>query len=154
RALASCALGSSRACAIDASAMPCATPSLSRAVDLAISASTARACAILFANAAPDEIGGGAPTALTNPPDRFLLIVSRGNTKLATYLQGHFAGDTTVQVVVDPRHGERPQQTAAAVPERRGADRRSRPHVDKALRLTSFAIVTLPAAPAAPSSRP
>src|SRR5262249_30254547 len=88
------------------------TPSLSRAVDLAISASTSSRCAILFANAAPpDEIGGGPPTALTSPPDRFLLIVSRGNTKLATYLQGHFAGDTTVQVLVDRRHGERRQQT-------------------------------------------
>src|SRR5262245_37737720 len=130
------------------------TPSLSRAVDLAISASTTRACAILFANAAPPhEIGGGAPMALTSPPDRFLFIVSRGNTKLATYLQGHFAGDTTVQVVVDRRHGERRQQTAEVAAERRRADRRSRPHVDKELRLTSFAIVTLPA-PALPSSRP
>jgi len=102
----------------------------------------------LFANAAPpDEIGGGPPTALTSPPDRFLLIVSRGNTKLATYLQGHFAGDTTVQVLVDRRHGERRQQTVEVAPDRRRADRRSRPHVDKELRLTSFAIVTLPAAP-------
>ena len=109
----------------------------------------------MFANAAPpDEIGGGAPTALTSPPDRFLFIVSRGNTKLATYLQGHFAGDTTVQVVVDRRHGERRQQTAEVTAERRRVDRRSRPHVDKELRLTSFAIVTLPAAPAVPSSRP
>jgi len=107
----------------------------------------------LFANAARDEIGGGAPTTLTSPPDRFLFIVSRGNTKLATYLQGHFAGDTTVQVVVDRRHGERRQQATAVASERRRADRRSRPHVDKELRLTSFAIVTLPD-PAVPSSRP
>lgn len=82
--------------------------------------------------------------ALTRPPDRFLFIVSRTNTKLASYLQQHFTGDTTVRVVIDRRFGERRQQTAEVAPERRRADRRSRPHVDKELRLTSFAIVTLP----------
>jgi hypothetical protein len=98
----------------------------------------------LFADAAPrEETGGGSPTDLTSPPDRFLFIVSRGNAKLASYLQHHFTGDATVQVVVDRRHGERRQQTADVATERRRADRRSRPHVDKELRLTSFAIVTL-----------
>jgi hypothetical protein len=48
-------------------------------------------------------------------------------------------------VIVDRRHGERRQQTAQVAAERRRTDRRSRPHVDKELRLTSFAIVTLPA---------
>jgi hypothetical protein len=99
----------------------------------------------LFADATPREpIGGGASTALTSPPDRFLFIVSRGNAKLASYLQNHFSGDATVQVVVDRRHGERRQQSADVATDRRRADRRSRPHVDKDLRLTSFAIVTLP----------
>ncbi|MGH7302446.1 MAG: hypothetical protein ACRELZ_04090 [Candidatus Rokuibacteriota bacterium] len=98
----------------------------------------------MFADAAPrEETGGGAPTALTGSPDRFLFIVSRGNAKLAGYLQKHFAGDATVQVVVDRRHGQRRQQTADVGTDRRRADRRSRPHVDKELRLTSFAIVTL-----------
>jgi hypothetical protein len=64
--------------------------------------------------------------------------------KLASYLQHHFTGDTTVRVIVDRRHGERRRQTAQIDAERRRADRRSRPHVDKELRLTSFAIVTLP----------
>lgn len=82
--------------------------------------------------------------ALTSPPDRFLFIVSRGNTKLASYLQNHFTGDTTVRVVVDRRHGERRQRSADVAADRRRADRRTRPHVDKELRLTSFAIVTLP----------
>jgi len=95
--------------------------------------------------APPEAIGGGAPTALTSPPDRFLFIVSRNNAKLASYLQNHFSGDATVQVVVDRRHGERRQQSTDIATERRRADRRSRPHVDKELRLTSFAIVTLPA---------
>jgi hypothetical protein len=99
----------------------------------------------LFADAAPREaIGGGTPTALTSPPDRFLFVVSRTNAKLASYLQNHFSGDGTVQVVVDRRHGERRQQSTDIATERRRADRRSRPHVDKELRLTSFAIVTLP----------
>jgi hypothetical protein len=99
----------------------------------------------LFANAArQEETGKGAATALTNPPDRFLFIVSRTNAKLATYLQQHFSGDTIVRVVVDRRFEEQRQQTADTVPDRRRADRRSRPHVDKELRLTSFAIVTLP----------
>ena len=96
-------------------------------------------------NGAPrDQTGEGAPTALTSQPDRFLFIVSRGNAKLASYLQQHFTGDTTVQVLVDRRHSERRQRTTDIVPDRRRADRRSRPHVDKELRLTSFAIVTLP----------
>jgi len=98
----------------------------------------------VFADAAPrDPIGGGA-TALTRPPDRFLCIVSRSNAKLASYLQNHFSGDATVQVIVDRRHGERRQQSANIAPDRRRADRRSRPHVDTELRLTAFAIVTLP----------
>jgi len=99
----------------------------------------------LFADAAPpDAIGESAPTTLTSPPDRFLFIVARSNAKLASYLQNHFSGDATVQVVVDRRHGERRQQSADIATDRRRADRRSRPHVDKELRLTSFAIVTLP----------
>jgi hypothetical protein len=99
----------------------------------------------LFADAGRhDETGGDAPLTLASPPDRFLFIVSRGNVKLASYLQHHFTGDTTVRVIVDRRHGERRQQTGQVAAERRRADRRSRPQVDKELRLTSFAIVTLP----------
>jgi len=95
--------------------------------------------------AAHDETGEGTLLSLAGPPDRFLFIVSRGNVKLASYLQQHFTGDTTVRVIVDRRHGERRQQSTPHVTsERRRADRRMRPHVDKELRLTSFAIVTLP----------
>jgi hypothetical protein len=78
-------------------------------------------------------------------PDRFLFIVARNNEKLANYLQLHFRGDTTVLVVIDRRHGERRRGTSAAVDaERRRTERRSRPHVDRELQLTSYAIVTLP----------
>jgi D-serine deaminase-like pyridoxal phosphate-dependent protein len=83
--------------------------------------------------------------AMSATPDRFLFIVARNNEKLANYLQQHFRGDTTVQVVIDRRYGERRQATAAAVDtERRRAERRARPHVDRELQLTSYAIVTLP----------
>jgi len=81
---------------------------------------------------------------MTSPPDRFLFVVSRSNTKLAHYLQQHFPGDTTVRVVIDRRHGERRQRTTDVAADRRHTSRRSRPHVDKEVRLTSYAVVTLP----------
>jgi hypothetical protein len=89
--------------------------------------------------------------------NRFLLIVSRGNEALASYLEQHFQGDSTVQVMVDRRQGERretrrpPQPSPAdSSPERRRNDRRGHPEVDNELRLTSFAIVTLPPEPESP----
>lgn len=92
---------------------------------------------------------GGSPTAPTSTPDRFLLIVSRGNEELANYLQQHFKGDGTVRVVIDRRQGDRRQSqrerpSEETNTERRRNDRRARPDVDKEVRLTSFAIVTLP----------
>jgi hypothetical protein len=83
--------------------------------------------------------------------NRFLLIVSRANEALATYLEQHFKGDNTVQIMIDRRQDERrqrPRRPQASPsdpsPERRRNDRRSHPEVDNELRLTSFAIVTLP----------
>jgi hypothetical protein len=89
------------------------------------------------------EASEGRPLSVS-PLDRFLFIVSRGNTKLASELKQHFSGSATVQVAVDRRFGERRQQIADVTAERRRADRRTRPHIDKEVRLTSFAIVTLP----------
>lgn len=88
----------------------------------------------------------GWPTTLTSTADRYLFIVSRNNASLANYLQQHFKDDTTVQVVIDRRHGERRRRATATTtePDRRRKDRRSRPAVDRELRLTSYAIVTLP----------
>jgi hypothetical protein len=94
--------------------------------------------------------------------NRFLLIVSRGNEALASYLEQHFKGDSTVQVMVDRRQGERrqsrprsptpvaPATAEAAPPERRRNDRRGHPEVDNEVRLTSFAIVPLPPEPDSP----
>jgi hypothetical protein len=57
-------------------------------------------------------------------------------------------------VVLDRRQGERrqgqreePPQRDDAAADRRRNDRRGRPDVDKELKLTSFAIVTLPSDP-------
>lgn len=91
--------------------------------------------------------------------NRFLLIVSRGNEALASYLEQHFKGDSTVQVMVDRRHGERrqtrplsptPEAPKTGEAERRRNDRRGHPEVDNELRLTSFAIVPLPPEPESP----
>ena len=91
--------------------------------------------------------------------NRFLLIVSRGNEALASYLEQHFKGDSTVQVMVDRRHGERrqsrspsltPEAPTTGEAERRRNDRRGHPEVDNELRLTSFAIVPLPPEPESP----
>ena len=94
--------------------------------------------------------------------NRFLLIVSRGNEALASYLEQHFKGDSTVRVMVDRRHVERrqsrlrsptpvaPTTAEAAPPERRRNDRRGHPEIDNELRLTSFAIVPLPPEPGSP----
>jgi hypothetical protein len=82
---------------------------------------------------------------VTATPDRFLFIVARSNEKLASYLQRHFKGDATVQVVIDRRYGERRHGSSAPIAtERRRAERRLRPHIDRELQLTSYAIVTLP----------
>lgn len=94
-------------------------------------------------------MSAGVTYALTSTPDRFLLIVSRGNEELANYLQQHFKGDGTVRVVVDRRQGDRRQSQRERPSEETNSDRRrnhrrARPDVDKELRLTSFAIVTLP----------
>ena len=89
--------------------------------------------------------------------NRFLLIVSRGNEPLASYLEQHFKGDNTVQVVLDRRQSERrqtrrppPPTPADSSAERRRNDRRGHPEVDNEVRLTSFAIVTLPPEPESP----
>jgi hypothetical protein len=94
-------------------------------------------------------LSAGVTYALTSTPDRFLLIVSRGSEELANYLQQHFKGDGTVRVVVDRRQGNRRQSQRERPSEETNSDRRrnhrrARPDVDKELRLTSFAIVTLP----------
>jgi hypothetical protein len=73
---------------------------------------------------------------------RRLFIVSRDSLTLANYLRAWFAAD--VDVIVDRRQGERRQRGLYGGSERRRGDRRSRPHVDKEVKLTSYALVILP----------
>ena len=91
--------------------------------------------------------GGGSAAAAayqrTPPGPRHLFIVSRHNPHLASYLRLHFLPETEVAVLVDRRRGERRRAVAAATPDRRRADRRSRPEADREVHLTSYALVTL-----------
>jgi hypothetical protein len=55
---------------------------------------------------------------------RYLVIVGRREPKLHDYLTRQFAGDSSVEVVMERRGGERRQQTRPHQPERRRAERR------------------------------
>lgn len=77
-----------------------------------------------------------------NPDVRRLFIVSRDSLSLASYLREWFAAE--VEVIVDRRHGERRRPGAYDGADRRCGERRSRPHIDKEVRLTSYAMVVLP----------
>ena len=94
-----------------------------------------------------DTPGGGSAAAAayqrTPPGPRHLFIVSRHNPHLASYLRLHFLPETEVAVLVDRRQGERRRVVAAATPDRRRGNRRSRPEADREVHLTSYALVTL-----------
>lgn len=72
---------------------------------------------------------------------RQLLIVARNRTKLYEYARRAFAGNETVQVMLDRRVAERRQRGASTGPERRQGDRRGRFDVDNLLRALGWAIV-------------
>ena len=73
-----------------------------------------------------------------------LLLVARDNVELTGRLQAQFATRPEVEVLVDRRRAERRQSPGSVMPDRRQTDRRARPQVDSALKLNSYAIVTLP----------
>jgi hypothetical protein len=78
--------------------------------------------------------------------DRYLYIIARTNPGLFDVLSEQFAGDPTVTVILDRRQGERrenPRGVEAA--ERRQRDRRRNLDVEEALRVRSYAVVTVPA---------
>ncbi len=72
---------------------------------------------------------------------RYLLIVARNQPDLWQYLKNNFAGDEKVEVILDRRRGERRQRVQAHEPERRRAERRREPGLDKDLTYRSFVIV-------------
>src|SRR2546426_6703276 len=75
---------------------------------------------------------------------RHLLLVVHDNPELVRRLQAQFATEPEVGVLVDRRLVERRRSPAGLMPDRRQTDRRARPQVEVALKLTSYAIVPLP----------
>ncbi len=73
---------------------------------------------------------------------RRLFIVAQDSPDLAGYLRERF--ESEVEVLLDRRRGERRRLDVSAVSDRRRGDRRSRPEIDKEVRLTSYAFVLLP----------
>lgn len=55
---------------------------------------------------------------------RYLIIAARGHSDTYSYLQRQFAGDETVQVLLDRRCAERRRQQASHAAQRRRGDRR------------------------------
>jgi hypothetical protein len=85
----------------------------------------------------------------TRPP-RHLLIISRYHPGLYEYVRARFAREDSVEVILDRRRGrDRRNVAGITAVERRASDRRTRPHVDTALRMESMQFVTV-APPAAP----
>jgi hypothetical protein len=78
---------------------------------------------------------------------RHLLIISRHHPGLYDYVTKRFAGEPSVEVILDRRRGRdrRAQQHRAEV-ERRASDRRTRPDIDAALRMESMQFLTIPLA--------
>ena len=72
---------------------------------------------------------------------RHLFIVARDRRKLYEYVRQAFAGNPSVEVILDRRVGERRQNRGARIPDRRRSDRRADRHVDDQLRAIGWAIV-------------
>jgi hypothetical protein len=75
---------------------------------------------------------------------RNLFVVSRRHPDLYEYLRERFASDPAVEVILDRRIGQRRQNVAVSVTERRRAERRKRPEVEIELQNRSHAIITIP----------
>jgi len=71
----------------------------------------------------------------------YLFIVARSRLDLRDYWTRWFARAQEVQVTVDRRQGARRQHVEPHEPERRRADRRYRPAIERDLRSTGFAII-------------
>lgn len=83
-----------------------------------------------------------------------LLVVARENPHIYEYLKRMFAGNETLEVVMDRRKGDRRAQGAAQLPERRRSADRRRQEVDQHLRALGWAIVMLDVAREQERSRP
>ena len=70
-----------------------------------------------------------------------LYIVARDHPELYERLRGNFTNEPGVQVIRDRRFSERRQRPKTRSPERRQADRRSRPLVDANVRALGWGVV-------------
>lgn len=87
------------------------------------------------------------PEAVTPPRRHLVFIVSPGQRELFESLTRTFADDTSVQVILDRRTGERRQRSEqGAAVERRQADRRRDLEVQKRLSARGYAVVAVVAA--------
>jgi hypothetical protein len=73
------------------------------------------------------------------------MIISRYHPALYEYVRTRFAGESSVEVILDRRSGQdRRTLSSAAGTERRMSERRTRPQVDVALRMESMQFITIP----------
>jgi hypothetical protein len=72
-----------------------------------------------------------------------ILVIARDRQKLYEYVRRAFAGNPTVEVVLDRRRGERRTADRPGAPDRRRGDRRLRLEVEDHLRTQGWAIVRL-----------
>ena len=78
---------------------------------------------------------------------RTVYIVARDHPELYAYLRDRFTCDGAVEVILDRRVAQRRRNDASYDPDRRRADRRSRPEVEVELEKRSHAIITIPDPP-------
>lgn len=86
-----------------------------------------------------DEQRRRAPRSTTKQ----LLVVARDRQKLYEYARRAFAGNPSVEVVLDRRRGERRKADRPGASDRRRGDRRLMLEVEDHLRTTGWAIVRL-----------
>lgn len=83
-----------------------------------------------------------------------LLVVAQENPHIYEYLKRMFAGNETLEVVMDRRKGDRRGQGMSQLPERRRSSDRRRQEIDHQLRALGWAIVLLDVARDQERTRP
>ncbi len=84
------------------------------------------------------------PVADADQVAKQLLIIARDRQKLYEYTKRAFAGNPTVEVVLDRRRGERRGSgERAGQPDRRRGDRRLALHIDNHLKALGWAVMRL-----------
>lgn len=75
---------------------------------------------------------------------QLLFVVSRDALKRYEGLKRAFSDQEAVEVVLDRRRGERRRLNGTKQPDRRRADRRSRPEIDSELKSIGYSVVRIP----------